>query len=96
MGFLKPPKPPKPTQQENAAVARQARLLDEETAKNEKRLKATARGRLGSASLLANANPVGSNSRSGRNSNGTMMGGGNSGSASGQNPYGNLLKGIGR
>ena len=39
-GLFKRPKVPKPTQQEIASVARQQRALDEETGKNERRLKA--------------------------------------------------------
>ena len=55
MGFLKRPKAPEPTAQELAGVARQSRMLDEETEEMEKRLKAAARGKLGSKSLLAKA-----------------------------------------
>ena len=55
MGFLKRPKAPEPTAQELAGVARQSRMLDEETEELEKRLKAAARGKLGSKSLLAKA-----------------------------------------
>ena len=53
MGFLKRPKAPEPTAQELAVVERQSRRLDEEIEEQEKRLKAIARGRLGTASLLA-------------------------------------------
>lgn len=53
MGFLKRPKAPKPTAQELAVVERQSRQLDEEMEESEKRLKALARGKLGSKSLLA-------------------------------------------
>lgn len=52
---MKSPKAPKPTAQELAGVARQSRMIDEETEQLEKRLKATARGKLGSKSLLAKA-----------------------------------------
>ena len=38
MGFLKRPKAPEPTAQELAGVARQSRMLDEETEEMEKRL----------------------------------------------------------
>ena len=53
MGFLKRPKAPEPTAQELAVVERQSRQLDEEMEESEKRLKALARGKLGSKSLLA-------------------------------------------
>jgi hypothetical protein len=53
MGFLKAPKAPEPTAQEIAGVARQSRMIDEETSQIEKRLKAAARGKSGSRSLLA-------------------------------------------
>ena len=53
MGFLKRPKQPEPTAQELAVIDRQSRRLDEEIEEQEKRLKAIARGRLGTASLLA-------------------------------------------
>ncbi len=53
MGFLKRPKAPEPTAQELAVVERQSRMLDEEMEESEKRLKALARGKLGSRSLLA-------------------------------------------
>lgn len=52
---MKSPKAPKPTAQETAMIARQSMQLDEEMAKNEKRLKAVARGGLGSKSLLGTA-----------------------------------------
>ena len=55
MGFLKRPKVPGPTAQENAMQARNQSLMDEEIGKGEKRLKAAARGKLGSASLMAKA-----------------------------------------
>ena len=50
---MKRPKAPKPTAQELAVVERQSRQLDEEMEESEKRLKALARGKLGSKSLLA-------------------------------------------
>lgn len=53
MGFMKRPKAPKPTAQEIAVDQRQSRMIDEEIAEGEKRLKAVARGKLGASSLLA-------------------------------------------
>ena len=53
MGFMKRPKAPKPTAQEIAVEQRQSRMIDEEIAEGEKRLKAVARGKLGASSLLA-------------------------------------------
>lgn len=53
MGFMKRPKAPKPTAQELAVDQRQSRMIDEEIAEGEKRLKAVARGKLGATSLLA-------------------------------------------
>ncbi len=50
---MKRPKAPEPTAQELAVVERQSRQLDEEMEESEKRLKALARGKLGSKSLLA-------------------------------------------
>ena len=50
---MKRPKAPEPTAQELAVVERQSRMLDEEMEESEKRLKALARGKLGSKSLLA-------------------------------------------
>jgi len=52
---MKRPKTPEPTAQEKAVVERQSRMLDEEMEESEKRLKALARGKLGSKSLLAKA-----------------------------------------
>ena len=52
---MKRPKTPEPTAQEKAVVERQSRMLDEEMEESEKRLKAIARGKLGSKSLLAKA-----------------------------------------
>ena len=81
MGFLKRPKAPEPTAQELAVVERQSRRLDEEIEEQEKRLKAIARGRLGTASLLApgtQTSPKSMRSRSGsrgqRAARGSMMG----------------------
>jgi hypothetical protein len=65
---MKSPKAPKPTAEENAMVARQSRVLDEETADMEKRLKAVTRGTLGSKSLLAKASTSGGKSASQRGS----------------------------
>ena len=80
MGFLKRPKAPEPTAQELAGVERQARMLDEETDEIEKRLKAVARGKLGSKSLLAKAK---SSTSSGSTSSGSMLSGGGSGAGGG-------------
>ena len=77
MGFLKRPKAPEPTAQELAGVARQSRMIDEETEEMEKRLKAAARGKLGSKSLLAKATKK--TSGSGR---GSMFSGGRAGTGS--------------
>jgi len=77
---MKPPKAPKPTAQELAGVARQSRMIDEETEEMEKRLKAQARGKLGSKSLLARAGKKASKT-SGGSSRGSMMRGGSSGSS---------------
>ena len=74
MGFLKRPKAPEPTAQELAGVARQSRMIDEETEEMEKRLKAAARGKLGSKSLLAKAK----SSKSG-GTRGSMIGTGGAG-----------------
>jgi hypothetical protein len=52
---MKGPKAPKPSAAEQAMITRQGIQLDEEMAKNEKRLKAVARGSLGSKSLLGTA-----------------------------------------
>jgi len=72
MGFLKRPKAPEPSAQELAVVERQSRRLDEEIEESEKRLKAIARGRLGSASLLASGNT--SSTRSGKRTSGSTGG----------------------
>ena len=75
---MKRPKAPKPTAQELAGVARQSRMIDEQTEEIEKRLKAaTRRNRNGSSSLLAKAG--GSTSGSTR---GSMFSGGRAGTGS--------------
>ena len=77
MGFMKRPKTPGPTAQENAMQARNQTLLDEEIGKGEKRLKAAARGKLGSASLMAKASaPKAKAKASAKNYGNTMFGGG--------------------
>ena len=85
MGFLKRPKAPEPTAQELAGVARQSRMLDEETEEMEKRLKAAARGKLGSKSLLAKAR--GSTSGSSPTRRGGGYGAGGTGRASANNSF---------
>lgn len=91
MGFLKRPKAPEPTAQELAGVARQSRMLDEETEEMEKRLKAAARGKLGSKSLLAKATKKTSGGGRGTPFGGGFAGagtvGGRSGSAGGSGGY---------
>jgi len=72
MGFLKRPKAPEPTAQELAVVERQSRRLDEEIEEQEKRLKAIARGKLGTASLLAQAQPT--KTSIGKKRSGSLMG----------------------
>jgi phosphoglycerate dehydrogenase-like enzyme len=52
---MKSAKAPKPSAADQAMITRQGMQLDEEMAKNEKRLKAVARGSLGSKSLLGTA-----------------------------------------
>ena len=52
---MKSPKAPKPTASDQAMIARQGMQLNEETAKNEKRLKAVTLGSLGTKSLLSTA-----------------------------------------
>ena len=84
---MKAPKAPKPTAQELAGVARQSRMIDEETEEMEKRLKAQARGKLGSKSLLAKAGKASSGSGKGSIIGGggytgtPFMGGGSGGSS---------------
>ena len=95
MGFLKRPKAPEPTAQELAGVARQSRMLDEETEEMEKRLKAAARGKLGSKSLLAKANKASSKaSGTARVARGSMIGGGGSGIGIGTGGTGGGYSGI--
>jgi len=101
-GLFKRPKVPEPTQQEIASVARQQRALDEETGKNERRLKAVARGRLGSSSLLASASTATGSSASGSSSGnssgytaGRRGGGAYTGAGSfGGNPFGGNAMGT--
>ena len=81
---MKRPKTPEPTAQEKAVVERQSRMLDEEMEENEKRLKALARGKLGSKSLLAKAGGVGGQSGVTRGFTGAgagIFGGGSAGSS---------------
>ena len=92
MGFLKRPKAPEPTAQELAGVARQSRMLDEETEEMEKRLKAAARGKLGSKSLLAKANKA--SSKASGTARGSMIGGGGSGIGIGTGGTGGGYSGI--
>jgi len=73
---MKRPKAPKPTAQELAVVERQSRMLDEEMEEGEKRLKALARGKLGSKSLLAQG---AAKSTSGAKGAGGTRGGGRAG-----------------
>ena len=82
MGFLKRPKAPEPTAQELAVVERQSRRLDEEIEEQEKRLKAIARGRLGTASLLAPRTQT-STTSGGKRSGGSMLMGARTGRGSG-------------
>jgi hypothetical protein len=79
---MKRPKTPEPTAQEKAVVERQSRMLDEEMEESEKRLKALARGKLGSKSLLAKAGGVGGQSGVTRGFTGAgIFGGGSAGSS---------------
>lgn len=89
---MKAPKAPKPTAEETALVARQSRQVDEETEQLEKRLKAQARGKLGSKSLLAKggkkASGASGRSMMGGSYGGTSGGGaGSSGSGSGSGGF---------
>ena len=71
---MKSAKAPKPTAADQAMIARQSAQLDEEMAKNEKRLKAVARGALGSKSLLGTAKQAAAKEvKSGANPNNTML-----------------------
>ena len=81
MGFLKRPKQPEPTAQELAIIERDIRLLDEETEKQEKMLKAINRGRLGTASLLAKRST--NLGGGGKKSGGSMLMGARTGRGSG-------------
>jgi hypothetical protein len=79
---MKRPKTPEPTAQEKAVVERQSRMLDEEMEESEKRLKALARGKLGSKSLLAKAGSASGQSGVARGFTGAgMFGGGGAGSS---------------
>ena len=93
MSLFKSPKAPKPTAEEVSMAARQARALDEETEDMEKRLKAVARGSLGSKSLLAKAPTTGSSGAGGASRGGargsSMFGGGN------MMPTGSMFRGGG-
>jgi len=95
-GLFKRPKAPEPTQQEIASVARQQRMLDEETGQNERRLKAVARGRLGSSSLLASATAGGKASASSSGSSGGFRGGASVGGSSGNRGGSGGYSGSGR
>jgi len=87
---MKSPKAPKPTAEEVSMAARQSRALDEETEDMEKRLKAVARGSLGSKSLLAKAPTTGSSGAGGASRGGSsMFGGGN------MMPTGSMFRGGG-
>jgi hypothetical protein len=93
---MKRPKIPEPTAQELAVVERQSRQLDEEMEENEKRLKAIARGKLGSKSLLAKAGSAksatrGASAMSGMGYSGGGMAG-SSGARSGNSMIGSLTK----
>ena len=84
MGFLKRPKAPEPTAQELAVVERQSRMLDEEMEESEKRLKALARGKLGSKSLLAkSASKSTSGTKGAKGGGGMRAGAGYSGGLTG-------------
>ena len=61
---MKSAKAPKPTAADQAMIARQSAQLDEEMAKNEKRLKAVARGGLGAKSMLGAAGTSGKSNQS--------------------------------
>ena len=81
---MKRPKTPEPTAQEKAGVERQSRMLDETMEENEKRLKALARGKLGSKSLLAKAGSASGQSGVTRGFTGAgagIFGGGSAGSS---------------
>lgn len=91
MGFMKAPKAPKPTAEETAMVERQRRELDEEMEEQERRLKAVARGTLGTKSLLAKGPSAkrsgpGRGPGRGRGGMGTLTGGGLMGGIGGYTP----------
>ena len=65
MGILKRPKMPEPTAEDKAVTARQKVALNKEIEEQEKRLKALARGGLGTRSMLAAATPMAAKSKSG-------------------------------
>ena len=93
---MKRPKIPEPTAQELAVVERQSRQLDEEMEESDKRLKAIARGKLGSKSLLAKAGSAksatrGASAMSGMGYSGGGMAG-SSGARSGNSMIGSLTK----
>ena len=98
---MKRPKIPEPTAQELAVVERQSRQLDEEMEESEKRLKAIARGKLGTRSLLAKAGSAksatrGASAMSGMGYSGGGMAGssgaGSSGARSGNSMISSLTK----
>ena len=82
---MKRPKAPKPTAQELAGVARQSRMIDEETEELEKRLKAAARGKYGNKSMLGPAINIASVANS--TSRGGGYGAGGTGRASANNSF---------
>ena len=77
MSFMKKPKAPIPSAQEQAITKRQTIALDKEIEEQEQRFKALARGKLGSASLLGGAPR--SRSESARGARGSAGGAGGSG-----------------
>lgn len=84
---MKAPKAPKPTAEETAMVERQRRDLDEEMAEQERRLKAVARGTLGTKSLLAKGTPAKkAGPGRGQGGSGTLSGGGLMGGIGGSMP----------
>ena len=89
---MKAPKAPEPTAQELAGVARQSRMIDEETEEMEKRLKAQARGKLGSKSLLAKSGKA-SSGRSGVSARSMVGGSAGSSGAGGGGTYGSPSSG---
>jgi hypothetical protein len=85
---MKRPKAPEPTAQELAVVERRSRMLDEEMEESEKRLKAIARGKLGSKSLLAKS--------ASKSTSGTKGAKGAAGSRTGSAYSGGLTSGFKR